>query len=109
MTDSAPIVRPEKPCSKATNRVRPRTPCVNQKRRANFRHASMASVPLLQKNARCSPEKAAQAIGHLALERVVVEVRRVQQRRRLLGRRRATGPGWPCPSTDTPMPDTKSR
>ena len=59
VTDSAPIVRPEKPCCKATNRVRCRSPFENQYRRANFRHASTASVPLLQKNVRCSPESAA--------------------------------------------------
>ena len=51
----APIVRPWNECSNATNCVRG-VPCACQKRRENFRHASTASAPLLQKNARGSPE-----------------------------------------------------
>ena len=42
-----------------TKCVRCVSPFENQYRRANFRHASTASVPLLQKNVRCNPDNAA--------------------------------------------------
>ena len=57
------------------------SPCVCQKRRANFRHASTASAPLLQKNARGRPDSCRQPRRQLPLQRVVEQVRRVQQRR----------------------------
>ena len=50
-----------------------------QYRRANFRLASTASAPLLQKNARGSPGERRQPRGELPLERVEEQVRRVQQ------------------------------
>ena len=50
---------------KATNFVRG-VPCVCQKRRANFRHASTASAPLLQKNARGSPESSDRRVASSA-------------------------------------------
>ena len=53
--DSAPIVRPENPRSNAMNSGRG-APAVYQNRRANFRQPSTASAPLLQKNARGSPD-----------------------------------------------------
>ena len=59
-------------------------PCACQKRRANFRHASTASAPLLQKNARGRPESAESARRQLRLQRMVEQVRRVDQRRRLV-------------------------
>src|SRR5687767_3560255 len=58
VTDSAPSERAAKPCCSATYCVRCFTPFEYQNRRANFRHASTASVPLLQKNVRCNPESA---------------------------------------------------
>ena len=45
----------------------------------------MASVPLLQKNARGSPEKAARRAATWPCSGWIVEVRGVQQRRRLFG------------------------
>jgi hypothetical protein len=42
----------------ATKPVRDVCPCDCQYLRANFRHASIASVPLLQKNARSRPVSA---------------------------------------------------
>ena len=81
------MVRPWNECSSATTCVRG-APCGDQYRRANFRQASTASVPLLQKNARGSPDSAASLAASFRLQRMEVQVRRVQQLRGLRGDRR---------------------
>ena len=65
--------------------VRSFTPLVYQKRRANFRHASTASAPLLQKNALCRPESGGQPGRDLPLQRMEEQVRGVDHLARLLG------------------------
>ena len=53
------------------------------------------------------PTEAASRSRQLSLQRVIEEVRRVQQRARLIGDRLGQ-PGWAWPSDATPMPDSRS-
>ena len=102
VTESEPIVRPWKPCSRAITPARPVA------LRAYFSAASFASAPELQKNA-CAPPKRSDSLAASARTGSVPNRFEACQSRSSCACAAASGAGCLWPSDTTAIPAAKSR